>query len=291
MLEKNLNSDRRGEIYDLEYIKCDICSTDDALPLRRIRPFNLVRCKKCGLIYINPRPREISLQYESGESSPFAYYIRNTNADSKTFSYILSILSKYKIGGRLLDIGCGVGTFLLVARAKGYSVKGMDINRHCVEYCRNVLSLDVEYGPSENISLSDRFDIVTLLSVIEHLPSPSKMLKLVTDVLSDKGILVISMMNTNSWATRKFQTKPKEHLYYFDTETIKKILINFGFRILDLEIYDPYRDIASLFFSSTFNKRPLMRSLLNIIRSLLGSRSLLVKFPFKENIIVIAEKL
>jgi SAM-dependent methyltransferase len=273
-----------------ERARCNVCLSDESRIWKSFGCINLVECEACGLLYMHPVPDDIYKRYETGDASPFEYYVRNQKADIKTFSYILRILSNYKTSGRLLDVGCGVGTFMAMCRDMGFQVKGVDINQHCLEYCQRTLSLDVEYGLSGQNEFDCKFDIVTFLNVIEHLKDPSGTLRLIRNTLVDKGIILITTMNIESWAAKEFQVKPLEHLYYFNPITIKKILANTGFNVLDLKIYDPYRDLSSLFFSSTFSERPIARFILNIFRKILRERKLLVKFPLRENMLIIAEK-
>ncbi len=290
----NMFNSSKNKIIDcaseIEYTKCAICGDRDTLLFRKGGPFNIVRCRKCDLIYVNPRPKRLIEQYNRNESSPFNYYLRNRRADIKTAHEILMLISQYKKRGKLLDVGCATGSLLSVAKNMGYGVTGIDINRQSVEFCRRELSLDVRYGSLDAVPAGEMFDIVVLADVIEHLSEPLSMLRQINKILSEGSIIFISTPNITSWATRMFQVKPEEHLYYFDTKTMKNILNRAGFRTLILDTFDRWRDIGNLVYSSTFKKRPVMRAAFRLLRTLFIHRGILIKLPLKENLLVIAEK-
>lgn len=105
-------------------------------------------------------------------------------------------------GKALLDIGCGTGEFMFVARELGYSVHGIDFNKHAVNFARERLGLEGAVTADLYAYLSarkERYDVITAFEVIEHVPDPGAFLDLVRESLSYGGILVISTPNRNRY--------------------------------------------------------------------------------------------
>lgn len=93
-------------------------------------------------------------------------------------------------GGRILDVGCGNGDFLSLARARGYTVQGIDVSASSVRLCRT-RGLEVLQGTLLEVPLSTGFDVVTLWDVIEHVPNPVAVVRRAWDLLEPGGHLVV----------------------------------------------------------------------------------------------------
>ena len=118
---------------------CCVCGVDETSLVFRINSFNLVKCKICGLIYINPRMREndqveiYSKEYvnirsmkdklSSNENDRIGEFRR------KSFGLELKKLEEFHIKrGRVLNVGCCEGYFLEVAQQKGWEVYGVEVS-------------------------------------------------------------------------------------------------------------------------------------------------------------------
>jgi hypothetical protein len=119
--EKEVFKKMTSMSYELEYVNCIICGKDDTKLVFKARDrwfdlpgeFNIVKCKHCGLVYLNPRPtkKSISFYYPEGyephkSSQPSQWKRKLWKAYINLFGqdpYSLNNLPK----GRVLDIGCG----------------------------------------------------------------------------------------------------------------------------------------------------------------------------------------
>ena len=160
--------------------------------------------------------------------------------------------------GRLLDIGCGNGEFLLQASSAGWDVVGVDFDAKAVETART-LDLDIRHGGVEIIdSTADQFDIITMAHVIEHLHDPVEALRACLKLLKPGGSLWIDTPNISSDGHRIYGAhwrglEPPRHLVLFTVESLRDSLLNVGF----VEVRgQPYRPICD----GTFRESEAIRS-------------------------------
>ncbi|MGH8378502.1 MAG: class I SAM-dependent methyltransferase [Gammaproteobacteria bacterium] len=106
--------------------------------------------------------------------------------------------------GRLLDIGCGNGAFLARARDMGWQVVGCEPDREAIMTCR-ALGLDVRAGDAFMPDLdNERFDVITLSHVIEHVHNPVALLARVYGLLRPGGLLWLATPNPASLGLRVY---------------------------------------------------------------------------------------
>jgi SAM-dependent methyltransferase len=198
--------------------------------------FYLVKCSNCGLYFEIPNLSDENL---------LKYY--NSSSDEilgrkEDYYPIISEIKKFKEEGTILDIGCGWGGLLEAARDYGYQGKGVEIMEKAREYCKE-LGFEIYSGDFLNTKIEEKFDIITLQSVLEHTKNPEIILKRAREILKEDGILVISVPNYCISAKilgRNWQYLwPIEHIYYFRKDTIKKILQKTGFSLSLLKTSPP----------------------------------------------------
>lgn len=235
-------------IQEFEYVTCALCSSDNTELFFEDRCFHLVKCKRCGLVYINPRPTQkelnemynLSVQTGKGVMDYLGYmdlaYLHELKA--KKF---LSIIKKYTKKGRILDIGCAAGFFLNLAKQQGFDPHGVEISKTFCSFAKREFKLDVFCGTLRERSYpSEYFDVVTLFDVLSHLPAPVEYLNEVNRVLRKDGLLLIETGNRgelNAKAVEKWGGAwgSPSHLYHFGTETLMKLLEITGFDCLDID--------------------------------------------------------
>jgi SAM-dependent methyltransferase len=187
--------------------------------------------------------------------------------------------------GRVLDVGCATGTFLEVARSRGFEGLGVELSPESLAWCRS-RGLSVVPGPVEQAGLPQRrFDIIHLGDVLEHLPDPAVTLRFLRGLLRDQGLIVISTPNFASLATRVFQIKPREHLFYFTARSLARLLEGTGFRPLSVTSFDRWREVGSLALSPTFPPGSFLGKVLAMLHDIRAGRPLIIRFPFRENLL------
>ncbi len=277
----------------VETVVCNLCGEAESRPFAERNGSHVVQCTRCHLVYVNPRPTAEALErhYNGGQSSRIQYYIDAEPADRRTFTSLL-VRAEAALGyrGVLLDIGPNVGTALGVARERGWDVHGLEINEAAARHCRDIHGLDVRCGTlAPETYPPASFDLVLMADVIEHLPDPLAVMRLVEKIVRPGGLVLISTPNIAGWAARLLQIKPEEHLYYFAPDTMQALLAKCGLELVALGPLDRHHNLTAMAHSttcgSTFQR---IAPLFTAARRLIGD--VVLKLPLRENLLVFARK-
>jgi 2-polyprenyl-3-methyl-5-hydroxy-6-metoxy-1,4-benzoquinol methylase len=158
----------------------------------------MVRCKKCGLIYQLPQVekdqhlREIQKHYSEVDPSYRVAYSRK-----KLYERFLSKIERIKRKhSRLLDVGCGIGYFLSLARKYGYDAYGLELIPELVEAGIRNYGLAIQCAEFEEANFSENyFDVITLWNVFEELSHSKESILKIKRILKPEGLLFIRTPN------------------------------------------------------------------------------------------------
>jgi 2-polyprenyl-3-methyl-5-hydroxy-6-metoxy-1,4-benzoquinol methylase len=212
--------------------RCHLCGGAAFTPWRAVDGRSIVRCAGCGLVFVHPAPgeEEREAQYVEDRTSASDYYAVTEHVDRRTFTARLDVIERRVRPGRVLDVGCNVGTFLLCARARGWTVQGVEPNPQAAKRAQEA-GLPVVQGFLAEETLASAgaaFDLVTMWDVIEHVPEPRAALRTVAARLRPGGLLSLSTPAVESPVARMLQVKPLEHLYYFSADTLGRVVREAG---------------------------------------------------------------
>jgi SAM-dependent methyltransferase len=138
-------------------------------------------------------------------------------------------------GRRLLDVGCGTGTFLDEARRAGWAVHGVEVSEYAAREARR-RGLDVTCAASEEVAPEvASLDCVTLWDAIEHVRDPLGVLVKAAQALRPGGVLALSTGDITSLCARL--SGPRwhlfnlpEHLFFFSPRSLRELLRRAGCR-------------------------------------------------------------
>ncbi len=242
----------------IEHVCCNLCGADDTavryhMPVRDDQlgdygqdVWNIVQCRRCGLIYTNPRPDAAALATYYTFANEWDYqfvqdwFIENADLQRPTWQRYLRVMRQYVPSGKLLDVGCGAGTFLLEAQQAGYEVYGQEVSPYFAEYGRAAHNLHIYKGELESLDLAaNTFDITTAFDVIEHHPDPRQLLQQMHHLLKPGGLVVISTHDIGNYYARLYGARwrylnPVGHLVYFTRQTLQTMLRQTGFQVLQV---------------------------------------------------------
>lgn len=228
----------------LENVTCNLCGSDDTEHvltgrdriLKKEGTYNLVRCRKCGLVYLNPRPDKDSLGELYGDEYQFrgkprpepTTEVDDPPVDEKKasgmriyFGYpgprptavekltnIPAYLSvrrsnfgffDYVPGGRILDVGCGRARFLSGMKMMGWDSYGADFSDEGPSYSAAQYDLKMCYGDFHNLKLENEFfDVITMWQFLEHSYDPKGCLRKANTHLKKGGLLLAAVPNFGS---------------------------------------------------------------------------------------------
>lgn len=245
--------------------RCPVCGSSRAALRYRITRFRVYDCQDCALVYLWPQldEREVremfSRLYTEGEGSvpelrsyyAFTYEDRPDNPLVQLYEQWLDGIEAVRKPGRLLDIGCGTGLFLAVARRRGWEPHGIDDCAEAIAHARSHFGLDVSNGEFGDFAAQgQRFDAVTMWDIIEHARDPVGLLRAARGVLAPGGVIGISTPNQRSvldvvagalyraslgrvtWPLEKFYIE--QHFLYFSPATLEAALARAGLGLVTL---------------------------------------------------------
>src|SRR5918911_3350685 len=204
-------------------VRCCICEHDDAEPVAVGEDFEYrssadsflaVRCRSCGLIYLNPRPTldELPRIY------PPTYHAYNFSKNRFGIVYrarseiearrLLRWCHSLPDDARILDVGCGDGFHLSLLRAfgkPGWRLEGVEPSASAAQAARES-GLTVHQGIVQQLDLPrDSYDLVLLIQTVEHVDDPVGVLRAVRSLLRPGGRVVIVTDNTDTIDFKIFQ--------------------------------------------------------------------------------------
>lgn len=188
-----------------EFVRCDHCGADDTVLLVTKGGFRVVRCRRCSLVYLNPRLRFEGLTALYTTESFVGHQLTRAVDESwrpEAEARVKLINDHHPGGGTLLDVGCSTGWFLGAAARAGWKVVGIDVSGTAVAHCRSQ-GLDARLATiTENDLPAAGFDVITMFDSIEHMPSPAAALDAARKLLAPGGILVITTPNIGGFFPR-----------------------------------------------------------------------------------------
>ena len=237
-----------------KFVKCNLCGADDSIivfPKGYAQLHQIVRCRKCGLMYANPQehidcddfasrnPTEV---YDPDSPGNRQYYQKQQTQlpDNERALRVLNQLFPER--GRLLEVGCFAGIFLNRIHADGWQVTGLEPELSVARYTRQKYGLEIVEGTLPNAGLPESsFDVVVLLHVIEHMPDPSGSVRDIRRLLRPGGVLVVETPRFNSLMFKILGRRERSiqncqgHIFFFTEATLKGILERNGFKVLKTE--------------------------------------------------------
>lgn len=223
-----------------EEVACNLCAARDTELILRKDGFNIVRCRGCGLGYVNPRltAQAAAEQYDAGyyAGGSYADYAAERAGYEKTFEYRLAKIERALRGrGRILDVGCAYGFFLAAAKRRGWEAHGIDVAAAAVRYAATELGLNAHTATLAGAPFADgAFDAVVMNDTFEHVSDPLCELREVLRLLRPGGVVSLVTQDSRGVAVRLLgrrwaQWKPREHLYYYTRPTLQALLEKAGF--------------------------------------------------------------
>jgi 2-polyprenyl-3-methyl-5-hydroxy-6-metoxy-1,4-benzoquinol methylase len=234
-----------------EQVTCALC--DGAETRLRYRKFdsNLVQCRQCGLVYVNPRhPKEVVWQrynpdYFTQEYLPAQGVIDGkvdlAHVDGRYGGMMRLLARELPAKGRLFELGAGAGLFLAGAQRAGWQVSGVELSSAGVAFARERLGVDVTEHSAETMPLDvEPYDAVVLFDVIEHLYDPVSVLRTLKSICRPGGLIAVSTPNFDALSRQVLGAawsilSPLEHLYYFQEPTLQRALETAGFSAVRFE--------------------------------------------------------
>lgn len=201
----------------------------------------LVECVRCGLVSVYPIP-ELSDIIGGYSNAVDTEYVSQMEYRINTFKEVLDIIKRETklINGKLLDVGAAAGAFVKVAKDDGFDAYGIEPCGYLVRWAIEKLGLhSLSSGTIEDIDKGERYDIITMFDVLEHMVDPNNSIYLAKNLLNDNSYIVMNLPDISHWIPKLMGSRwafyASCHLYYYTPESIKYLMEKHGFNLIYMQ--------------------------------------------------------
>jgi SAM-dependent methyltransferase len=194
-----------------------------------LEQFSILACRECGFGQTFPQPENLDAYYAEYHGKRHGF-----TADYCARRRMRWLEKSFKARGRVLDIGCGEGTFLDEANGRGWNGVGTELNAgkfhgSDLEVYEDLAQVATKYG-------AESFDAVTMWHTLEHFRNPREVLCEAFELLAPGGVLLVAVPDAGGWQARLFgkfwlHRDVPRHLFHFNFEALKTLLGECGFDI------------------------------------------------------------
>jgi 2-polyprenyl-3-methyl-5-hydroxy-6-metoxy-1,4-benzoquinol methylase len=292
--------------------KCLICGSNPALDKTlKLKRYDINICQNCDFRWLDPQPTDEELsriysdQYFLDEGNSEITELVNQIKRATAKLYLDQLIDKSFLRKKnrelkqysILEIGCGMGDFLLESQALGFNVSGLEVTDYLVAFANRRLGGNyVQKGYIETSSFEKgTFDIVAFFDVVEHVRSPLDFMTRIHRLLKPSGIVYIVTPSLDSWSAKllgeNWMEYKVEHLSYFSKKSLSLLLEKTGFQ--NITFHANYKILNFDYINRHFIRFPVrgISPLLNLGRKLTPDK--LAYMPVKivaSGMAVLAEK-
>jgi SAM-dependent methyltransferase len=240
--------DRRGRVARWVEIDCPLCGSGESDPvyareheagpaLGRIRKVEVL-CRACGFMFSNPRPSVEDMRRHYAEASGGSGDIfhslqpgsRRDRLTAERVRFVSNLLSgrEATVPGAILDVGCSTGDLLVGLDLEGWQKKALEPSPSAAARARS-RGLDVEVGEVESSVLPvGAYDVVTCISVLEHVWDVSTALERIARSVRDAGLVVLEVPDSTRPIAQISEFYSFEHLSHFTRGTLVRAMRRAG---------------------------------------------------------------
>lgn len=215
-------------------VRCDLCGGATSDLLFDKEGFRHVRCRSCGLVFVNPRLKS-HLEWQKASGTGTMGESLLTRSQLRRIYRELKSFEPYRKLNRILEVGAGRGWLLEQATSGGWETWAVEVNAQALKHLQNRNIHRILDQPAERFTVPPAsMDVVRMWDVIEHLESPRQALKQVRASLRLGGLVRISTTNFASaslWANGPewVYLNGADHIHLFEPRTISLLLNAVGF--------------------------------------------------------------
>lgn len=192
----------------------------------------IVRCASCEQVRtLTPRQAQRKQVYNKEDIS---VYIDKEEMFRALFRRIIDFVTKYRVRGRFMEIGAGVGLLVDEARRAGFYTSGIEPSQAAVLAAQKYFGVHLVCEKFGKNSLKKPANIIVLNHVLEHLPHPHRVIQDIDLKVKKNTLLVIGVPNFNSIMSQlkrgHWQSLiPDQHRWHFTPQTLDRLVLPFGF--------------------------------------------------------------
>jgi SAM-dependent methyltransferase len=217
-----------------------------------INGYEVIDCNNCGFIHINPIPTQEELDKvykEEYYTTEKPLFIERQLEDIDWWNVVYD--DRYDFfeqnlpenRRKILDIGCGPGFFLKRGIERRWKGLGIEPSRQAAEFARGqgLEVLNCFLNDIEPEKKGERFDVIHMSEVLEHIPDPIGLCRTAYDLLDEDGIICVVVPNDYNPFQRVLREKlgfqpywlaPPHHINYFTFDSLESLLHKVGFKVV-----------------------------------------------------------
>lgn len=246
---------------------CPVCRARDAESVasrdRYGKPLKTVICLGCGLLRTDPMPSEADLcAFYAADYRQTYKGVRRPKPNHIYRAALLGASRLRRLGAvappprRLLDVGSGSGEFCLLAKTGGYQVTGIEADPEFAEHARSEYGVDILTTSASGADFAPgSFDAVTMFHVLEHLPDPVKVLRLIGAWTAPGGLLAVEVPNAVSPNQHPAKRFHYAHVIGFSAGSLRFCLNTSGWSVTELTLDAEERNLFALAVKRTDDAR------------------------------------
>jgi SAM-dependent methyltransferase len=283
-------------------IICPICQSIKIKKYGIKNGYDLYDCANCDLMFVWPIPENLDKIYlqdyfvNSSNNQDFGYtnYDQDKESMKDVFVKIIADFERMVVGRKIFDVGAATGYFLDLAKQRTWQTAGTEIS----EYAANEA---VKRGHRvvcrllDELVVDEKYDVVTMWDVLEHVSKPQAYLAKANDLLSAEGLLAINTVDRGSLFAKLLGLKwhlivPPEHLNFYSLKNLKIILEQAGFEIIKVSKVGKKFSLSYIFkMLHSWQKLGIWQSL-SVFFDKPFWRLLALPINLRDNIFILAKK-
>lgn len=207
--------------------------------------FKLLYNEEYDVLITHPIPENLNTYYQ------FESYISHTDSKKTFLDKVYQIVRNYTLKKKLklinsfqseekkiLDIGCGTGDFLLTCKKENWKTIGVEPNPKANTIAKNK-GLEIKNSIEEIVALNQKFDVITLWHVLEHVPNLMEYILQLKKLLTKNGTLVIAVPNYKSYDSNYYKEfwaayDVPRHIWHFSKKSIQKLFKHVNLSVVEI---------------------------------------------------------
>lgn len=228
--------------------------------------YRIIKCNRCTHHYASPRPSNMWSNYK--DDNPDLLYLNNRGQRIATNKEVIKYITKYKQGGKLLDVGCATGDFLEVAK-KIFNVEGLELSKWSSKIAEDK-GFKIHRKLLDQMTVNEEYDVLTLWGVIEHFEFPKIEIENISKILKNDGLVCLWTGDVSSLTAKLLGKKwwyyQGQHIQMFTKKSICELFDSCGYKTI---YYGRYPYIATMdSLNNSISRYPYISKLLSpIIKS------------------------